>query len=150
MTPQAYFQRAIQAGKLMPDAEMSSAYAFGDDPETADALSQLVVRGVKTATTSGLALYHLDNEPLPAVGAFDVILDGHGEPVAVTVTTDVTVASYASVGADYAAAEGEGDRTLAYWRRVHDAFFTAEYQAAGLTFDPATALVVQERFRVIA
>ncbi|WP_262316456.1 ASCH domain-containing protein [Lacticaseibacillus parakribbianus] len=149
MTPDTFFAQAKQAGAITPDATLDSAYQFGADPQTATALATLVLSGQKTATTSGFALYRLNHEPLPATGELDIILDGAGEPVALTVTTAVTVQAYAQVGAAHAAAEGEGDGSLAYWRRVHDAFFTAEYQAAGLSFDPATALVVLEHFRVI-
>lgn len=36
---------------------------------------------------------------------------------------------------EHAYHEGEGDRSLAYWRKVHEDFFKQEYAEAGLTFD---------------
>ncbi|WP_179395523.1 ASCH domain-containing protein [Lacticaseibacillus absianus] len=149
MDPETYFAHAQAAGVVLPTAQMSSAYAFGATPAEADTLAALVVAGTKTATTSALAFYQRDHEPLPAVGELDVILDGQARPVAITVTTAVTVVSYATVPASHAFAEGEADRTLTSWRTSHDAFFAAAFAAIGQPFDPTTALVVLEEFRVL-
>lgn len=39
-----------------------------------DLLAHLVEIGEKTATASAYSMYELENEPLPAVGAYSVIL----------------------------------------------------------------------------
>ncbi|RYL92464.1 ASCH domain-containing protein [Sporolactobacillus sp. THM19-2] len=109
------------------------AWAFGNTPEMADKLADLVVKGLKTATTSARELYE-KGEPLPQVGEFNMILDGSGDPVAMTRTVVVETVPYRLVTWEHAWHEGEGDRTLAYWRRVHEAFFKQEYAEAGRTF----------------
>lgn len=145
MNPNNYFEQAKAVLNLSPDAPLQSAYQFGVD---ADELAQLVLTGTKTATTSAYDLYESD-EPLPKVGAYDVILDAKNEPVCVTKNDSVAVVLYAKVSADHAYHEGEGDRSYDYWRKVHDAFFTQEYAAVGQQFKPATAKMVLERFHVV-
>ena len=46
--------------------------------------------------------------------------------------------------AEHAFQEGEGDRTLASWRAVHEAFFTGEMERAGLTFTKEMPVVCEE------
>lgn len=144
-----FFQAAIATGVIPAGTPLGEAYALGATKADQDRLADLVRTGVKTATSSGFALYAKANAPLPVAGGFDIILDGSGTPVALVYTDHVEVRSFAAVPAAHAFKEGEGDRTLAYWRKVHQAFFTQEYQAAGMTFDPAASLVVLESFHVL-
>jgi uncharacterized protein YhfF len=52
------------------------------------------------------------------------------------------------VSAEFAAAEGEGDGSLAYWRESHSAYFTRECEAAGRVFDESL-LIACEKFEVL-
>ena len=135
---------AFAAGTEIEGAD-HEAWAFGDD---ADALARLALEGVKTATSSALPLYGLEGDPLPEAGAYSVILDSREEAVCVVRTERVDVAPFRDVDADHARREGEGDRSLAYWRAVHERFFTEELAQAGLAFTPDMP-VVCERFRVV-
>ncbi|WP_027553593.1 ASCH domain-containing protein [Bradyrhizobium sp. Cp5.3] len=93
-------------------------FAFGDSPALADELLELVMKGIKTATCS------TEDEPNTSTpGERWVVLDGHGEPRCVIETTEVTYRRFNDVEADFAFDEGEGDRSLAYWRSAHRAFF---------------------------
>ena len=145
MTLTAYFTQAKSALNLPPTTVFQSAYQFGVEAST---LANLVLTGVKTATTSAYDLYE-PNEALPQVGAYDVILDAHDQPVCVTQTDQVTVVPYREVGSQHAFNEGEGDRSLAYWRQVHAAFFEQEYRDNQQVFDPQTAQMVLEKFHVV-
>lgn len=118
------------------------AWAFGDGPELADELLELVIRGLKTATCSALSRYGPD-EPIAEVGSVEVILDGSGAPRAVIAIVDVAIRGFDEVDAAFAAAEGEGDRSLAYWRAAHEAFFRREG-----SFAPDMQLVC-ERFELV-
>ena len=51
------------------------------------------------------------------------VLDGADVPVAVIETTELTQRRFDEVDAAFAVDEGEGDRTLASWRRVHQNYF---------------------------
>ena len=121
------------------------AWAFGDDPDT---LAELVRTGVKTATASAYPFYELEGEDLPKAGEYSVILDTKDEAVCIIRTTKVYVTPYRDVTAEQAWKEGEGDRSLDYWRRVHEAFFRKELEAVGLIFTEDLGVVCED-FEVV-
>ncbi len=90
----------------------------------ADQLGQLVLQGIKTATTSLKAQYEKDGEPLPKVGDQSIILDSKNRQLCQIEITDVTVMPFSQVDEDFAIAEGEGDLSLSYWREAHINFFS--------------------------
>lgn len=122
------------------------AWAFGGTPEQADELLALVRSGIKTATASARWDYEQDGD-LPQPGSLGIVLDGAGHPHVLLSTTAVDIVPFDEVTADHAHAEGEGDRSLAYWREVHERFFR-EYAPSGQEFSPGM-LVVLEQFEVI-
>ncbi|NVY95866.1 ASCH domain-containing protein [Lactobacillus sp. DCY120] len=124
------------------------AWSFGYYPQTIDELAQLVLQGQKTATTSGFTLYEHDGDALPLVGDYNIILDSQNQPVCITQTLVVEKVPFQQVTAEHAYLEGEGDRSLDYWRRVHWDFFQKEYQTAGLEFTPES-LCVCELFKCV-
>lgn len=128
-----------------PTAVEYDAWQFGDDP---DELARLVLIGRKTATASAYPLYEADGEPLPQADQYSVILNSKDEAVCIIRSTRVSVVPYREITADHAFREGEGDRTLDYWRRVHEAFFTQEMSACGLRFDESMPVVCEE-FEVV-
>ena len=121
------------------------AWAFG---VSADDLANLVVHGEKTATASAYELYKLENEPLPQVGSFDVILDSQDRAVCIIEITKVSVLPFNQVSSDHAFKEGEGDKSLAYWQQVHQEFFTKCLAEAGLEFSSETGVVLEEFCKV--
>ncbi len=121
------------------------AWAFGVD---ADLLAHLVAIGEKTATASAYPLYELEKEPLPKAGAYSVILDSNDNGVCIIQTQKVTVVPFSEVTAEHAYKEGEGDRSLDYWREVHEKFFTECLNEAGLEFT-SDMKVVCEEFSVV-
>lgn len=147
---QLYCDSLAQTGKSIPTHY--SAWGFGDSPAMADELGALVVAGVKTATASLEWVFALetdaDDEVMPQVGDFNLILNGKGEPLCIYETVEVQVKPYDAVDAAFAFDEGEGDRSLTYWREEHWRFFTRECERIGRT--PSTQMpVVCERFRVV-
>ena len=121
------------------------AWSYGVDP---DELAALTLDGTKTATASGYELYEIDNDPLPEEGGFNIILDGEGQAVCITQTKKVFVTPFKDITERQAYKEGEGDRTLAYWRKVHIDFFEEAYQEAGLPFSEESRVVCEEFERV--
>lgn len=132
------------AKKNIKDADYE-AWAFGDDP---DKLARLTLEGVKTATSSAFPVYGWEGEPLPEAGEYSVILDGRDEAVCVILTERVAVVPFREIGPEHARREGEGDRSLAYWRQVHEAFFTQELAQMGQAFTPDMPVVCEEFRRV--
>ncbi|WP_119325942.1 ASCH domain-containing protein [Companilactobacillus musae] len=104
---------------------------FGGEPQK---LAELVYDGIKTATSSSYELYE-PTEYMPQIGDYNIILDGDQEPVCITKTLVTEVIPFKQVSAEHAYHEGEGDRTLEYWRQVHEDFFKKEYAEAGKTFN---------------
>lgn len=131
----------------LPEDTPYEAWQFGEKP---DELARLVADGIKTATASGYDLYFIEgeDEPLPSVGEYSVILDSSDEAVCVIETTAVTVKPFDQVGADHAYKEGEGDRSLEYWRAVHQKFFTEDYKSCGIEFVNDSRIVLEE-FQVV-
>jgi uncharacterized protein YhfF len=102
-----------------------SAWGFGSDenPIERTELGLLVRDGPKRATTSLLSDYERDGEEMPSIGDLSVVLDGAGDPLCVIRTTHVEVRAFGDVDEGFAWVEGEGDRSLAYWREAHERFF---------------------------
>lgn len=116
-------------------------WQFGEAP---DELAALVLAGIKTATCSAYDLYQAENEKLPEEGQYSVILDSRDEAVCVIKTTKVNVTTFDQVSAEHAYKEGEGDRSLKYWRDVHVSFLKKELASIGRAFDGSTKVVCEE------
>jgi uncharacterized protein YhfF len=95
-------------------------FSFGDSPELADELLALVLSGTKRATCWAESQGLLSAE----VGKAMVVLDGQGVPRAVVRTIELTKRRFDEVDAAFAHDEGEGDRSLPYWREAHRRYFT--------------------------
>jgi uncharacterized protein YhfF len=128
--------------------EMPEAWGFGDSPEMAEELGRLVVEGTKTATCSAVWEYEAENEPIPQAGELSIVTGGQGEPLCIIETVEVTIKPYNEVDAQFAYKEGEGDRSLAYWREAHFNFFSRSLPQVGREFSETMPLVC-ERFRVV-
>jgi uncharacterized protein YhfF len=129
-----------------PDAY--GTWSFGDSPDMADELAQLVACGTKTATASLLWEYQAEGENLPQAGDVSMILDGRDAPVCLIQTVQVEIKPFDQVDAAFAFDEGEGDRSLDYWREGHWRFFSSACQRIGRT--PSQGMpVVCERFRLL-
>lgn len=122
------------------------AWAFGDPslPALASDLALLVRDGPKRATAGLASDYEDENETLPASGDLSLVLDGEGLPVCVIRTTSVEIRRFGDVDEAFAWDEGEGDRTLDWWRRAHTWFFDQR----GTAIDEDT-LMVLERFELL-
>lgn len=139
---ESFWREFAAASRVTAEYE---AWAFGGDEPTglADELAGLVLHGPKRATTS---VYEeiLAEGSVPQAGDYSVILDSSGAPVCIILTTQVDVVPFGEVDEEFAWTEGEGDRSLAYWRRAHIDFFAGE----GVTLDESTPLVL-ERFDLV-
>ncbi|GMA07753.1 RNA-binding protein [Tetragenococcus halophilus subsp. flandriensis] len=126
-----YWQQFVKEKNIT--ATNYSAWAFGDSKQMTDELAELVIKGYKTATTSAYDLYET-GEKIPEVGEYNIILDGNHQAACITQTEVVEVVPFNLVSAEHAYHEGEGDRTLSYWRKVHEDFFKREYTDANKIF----------------
>jgi molybdopterin-guanine dinucleotide biosynthesis protein A len=120
-----------------------TAWGFGSDAAMATELGLLVRDGPKRAT-AGLRSEYEPGEPLPEPGDLSVILDGEGTPLCVIRTAAVEIRPFGEVDEEFAWMEGEGDRSLEYWRRAHIEFFAFQ----GVEVTDADEVVL-ERFELL-
>ena len=124
------------------------SFHFADNESDANALATLVLAGGKRATASLVWSFENDKRLPPTPGALSVVTDWDGRPACVIETREVEVSTFEQVSTEFAACEGEGDGTLAYWRRVHWAYFGRECMRLGR--EPSLVMPVAcERFRVL-
>lgn len=128
--------------------EEYEAEGWGDSPEMADELGALIAAGTKIATCSALWEYEAEGEALPEVGTKTIVLDGRGEPLCIIETTEVEIRAYDEVDERFVYDEGEGNRSLEYWREAHWSFFSRTLPNIGKEPAPDMPLVC-ERFRVV-
>ncbi|MGY2895772.1 ASCH domain-containing protein [Deinococcus sp. UYEF24] len=136
----------VLAFVLQAEAELGrrllivEAFQFGDSPAMADELAALVMSGQKRATC-GWPI-----NPEIATSSYSVMLNGRGAPLAVLGTVEVRELPFLEVEAQFAHDEGEGDRTLSWWREAHRRFFGRQ---PGDTPWDDDQVVQCERFAVI-
>lgn len=118
-------------------------WTFGGDGVDVDGLVALVLTGKKRATTSCLAAYEAEGDPLPQAGERSVLTDQAGTPRCVIRLLRVTVLPFEEVPWELARREGE-DRTLETWQATHREIFTREGLELGYTFTPQTPVVIEE------
>lgn len=125
-----------------------SADYFCSDEHNANICADLILRGEKRASCSMDYWYTHKGEPMPVVGHLQVVTNWQGDPVCIIEITSVSKCQYNEVTPEFAASEGEGDKTLAWWREAHWAFFSLECEALGI--EPKDdMLLVLERFKVV-
>jgi len=141
MAVEARFVSRIFANMSMPNNMNWRAldrFSFGDSPTLGDELAELVLAGRKRATC-----WAVSDGPITSVGKRMVMLDGAGIPRAVLETVELIQRRFSEIDEAFAFDEGEGDRTLIYWRTAHQRYF--ERQG---TFCPDMVLFC-ERFRLV-
>lgn len=138
MTAEELWKRSGLTGKY-------EAWAFGEAP---DKLAELVRQGTKTATCSAFDLYQINNEPIPRPGDYSIVLNSKNEAVCIIKTLKVYVTEFDRVSDEHAFKEGEGDRSLEYWRSVHENFLKNELASVQRSFDEKTKVVCEE-FEVV-
>lgn len=102
-----------------------------DNPTDADAAVDLICRETKRARTRSLKGIQLRHEKLPQIGDFYVVTDWQGKAWAVIRTTSVKLIPYFAVRDDHARLEGDGDKSLSHWKKIHWEYLERELSAFG-------------------
>lgn len=143
------FWRSFAASAQGPvDERFFEAFYFGDSEALANELAGLVLAGKKCATAGSVWSAEAEGKRLPQPGDLSIVTNWFGEPLCVIETESVNVSPFNEVQADFAAAEGEGDGSLQFWREAHRRYFSRECQAVGRKFSESM-LVACERFKVL-
>ena len=121
---------------------------FGNSSEMAKELSELVLSGKKWATACLQWWCEKYPQFAPKPDGFSVVTDFEGNPKCVIQTIEIRTIPFNEVDPIFATEEGEGDRSLSYWREVHWKYFSKECRELGL--EPSESMVVVcERFKLL-
>ena len=114
MTPESLWQEFV---RKFPEYKGKSydTFTFGDKP---DDLLHLVLTGQKTATC---CIYR--GGTLGSAGDISIVLDAKGDAQTIIETTNVSTVPFNQITEDFARKEGEGNKTLASWRKIHLSFW---------------------------
>lgn len=124
------------------------SWHFCNNEADANELAELTRLGIKRATASLYKYYVLENEPVPKAGDLIVITNWNKEAVCIIEIEKVEILLFKDITEEHAWIEGEGDKSLEYWRKGHINFFTQETQALGIEFNEDIE-VVFETFKVV-
>ena len=118
---------------------------FCDNEKDANTCVDLVCKDIKRATSHSLLGLQLRKEPLPKIDDFIVVTDWQGKAKCIVRTTSVKLVPYFAIHAEHARLEGEGDKSLAYWKKVHWDYYTRELAPFG-KIPRESMIIVFERF----
>ena len=108
----------------------------------------MVVKKIKQATASSLWWFEKNNESLPKTGDQYIVTDWDGNAKAVIEVTKVKETPYCQITPEFAQIEGEGDKSLSYWKKAHKAYFLREMNGSNKKFDE-NMIIVCEYFKTI-
>ncbi|MDA3809538.1 MAG: ASCH domain-containing protein [Spirochaetaceae bacterium] len=144
---ETYWENFIEKNPEYHDRKYT-AWHFCDNKEDADHLAVLVINGTKQATASLEKIYDFDPDPRPEVGDISLIINWEKEPKCIIETTKIHKYIFRDVPAGFAAIEGEGDKSLAYWKEVHAEAFSRDADEYGFEFNE-DLIDICEEFKVI-
>jgi len=144
----AFWGRFVESTGRAGEDRFYEAFFFSDREDVANELAELVLRGVKRATAASVWSHDEEGKPLPRPGDLSIVTDWAGKALCVIETESVEVVPFCKVTAEFAAFEGEGDGSLAFWRDAHREYFARECARADREFSESM-LVVCERFEVV-
>ena len=124
------------------------AFYFCDRQEDADTCAELVVKGQKQATASSLVELELSGEKVSQPGDYFVITDFAGQARAIIRMTSVDIVRFDDIDAKFAWDEGEGDRTLEWWREVHRDYYRRVLEGSDVIVDD-DLMIACERFTTV-
>ena len=121
-----------------------TSWHFCDTEESANNLAKLTKQGIKRATTGLYYFYEIEGETLPKVGDLSIIINWQGTAQCIIETKKVTILPFKEVTEEFAEIEGEGDKSLKYWRKAHIQFFNRELEEHNKEFSEDMLVVIEE------
>ncbi|MCX9157416.1 ASCH domain-containing protein [Niveibacterium sp. 24ML] len=131
-TPEQIIAQLAAQGVRLPPGRVH-VDGYGDSPALSQALLALIRDGQKRAGTGLLWGHEHEQLGWAEPGDIEVIVDHLNRPSVIARTLSVEIKAFCDVDAAYAATEGEGDGSLAYWREVHWDYFSRECARIGRT-----------------
>jgi len=143
-----FWNRFLGSNSDFSTKAIPPSYYFCDNKKDADECADLVVKDIKKATATSLWYFQKHNESLPKVGDLAIVTDWKGNPKAIIKTTKIEHVAFNHITAEFAEIEGEGDKSLRYWKKVHQAYYEREMETYSDEFDE-NMIIVCEHFRRI-
>ncbi|WP_461613174.1 ASCH domain-containing protein [Clostridium sp. Marseille-QA1073] len=125
-----------------------TAWHFCNDEKSANELAELVLQGTKRGTASLYYWYKEGREGLPKADEYSIIINWQGIAKCIIKTTKIEIIPFKDVTEKFASIEGEGDKSLDYWRNVHRIYFEDELKEIGKEFNEDMEIVCEE-FEVV-
>ncbi|MBE8720808.1 ASCH domain-containing protein [Sphingobacterium pedocola] len=126
-----YWKKFQSSNPEYRNIKQPQSFYFCDNKEDADACVELVVQKIKRATSPSVWWFEKNNEELPRVGDIAIVTNWEGEPRAIIKTTKVEIVKFKNITPEYAYTEGEGDKSLDYWKKVHLDYYKREMEELG-------------------
>lgn len=118
-------------------------WSFGKDKKTANRLFELVKSGKKTATC-----YLYDGEDISKNIGYSILTNFDQTRKIKIKTKKAYVTRFCDVTSEHAKKEGEGNLSLAYWKRVYKKFFKQECKEKKIKFSKEIEIVCEE-FQIV-
>ncbi len=140
-----YFQayaNTLSESQLTEIIGVETTYFCNDEYNTNEC-ARLVSIGKKRATCSVKETYRIEDEDIPKVGTYQIVIDWEKNPVCIVKITNVDFCQFGQVSPEFAESEGEGDGTYEWWYKAHNDFFSKDCKSAyGIEFNDSTELVL--------
>ena len=145
-----YWESFLSNGdnRLKYEKSVYDYWCFCDNKKDADSLAELVIQGIKRGTTSLVHSYEVENEDFPKIGELSIVTDWEGNPKCIIKTIKIDRLKFSDVDEKFAFIEGEGDKSLEYWRNEHIGVFSREAKSLGFEFNEEMEVFFEE-FQVI-
>ena len=128
--------------------EVPVSFYFCDNEKDANECAELVVNGIKRANATSLWWFKKINKPLPRAGDQQIVTDWNGNAKAIIETLKIEQVPFNKITEEFAATEGEGDKSLKYWKKVHKAYYEREMISYPEKFSEEM-IIVCEYFKTI-
>ena len=122
--------------------------AFAGNSQITDELLSLYLQGKKTAGSSLVKDFLTAGDPLPQVGDHWIYLDSCSEPRCILRTDRIVTYKFRDIPLEIPVAEGEGDLSIEYWKRVHSELYKPYLNQWGIS-DLSEATVITEFFSLV-
>ncbi|MDQ3022278.1 MAG: ASCH domain-containing protein [Bacteroidota bacterium] len=125
-----------------------TAWYFCDNEKCANELAELVKRGIKRGTATLLYWIEKGKETLAQKRDYSVVTDWDGIAQCIIQTKNITLLPFNEITKELAFIEGEGDKSLDYWKQAHRNYFTRNLINESIDFKD-DMIVVFEEFELI-
>ena len=145
---QNLWQNFILSHPKHKNSTLPDVWHFCNNKDDANHLAELVVKSIKQATSASLWWYEVNEEPLPQIGDLYIITNWEGIAKAIIEVTKIDEVPFNKVSAEYAKIEGEGDKSLGYWKKTHWNYYENEMKPYHLS-PSQNMIIICEQFKTI-